>query len=159
MPNNTAAVNSRAPGALLALLAAVATSIALDSGCQRRATSSEAPAVATSPALSTTDGALAFANLTAELGQAERQHAARPADPARARQLVDRLLARAQFAARLTDLDRADAVSVDAVMAAAFDAGAHVLRAHVLATLHRFPYALAQLTLAEKLGGDRGAID
>ncbi len=98
------------------------------------------------PNLLTTSGALAADNVQAELAQAERLHAERPADVGRARSLVDRLLLHAQYWGQLADYDRALAIAMSLPPT---NAAALLVRAHVWSALHQFPRALAAVDEAE----------
>jgi tetratricopeptide (TPR) repeat protein len=132
---------------------------ALVAACTRPPAAAPATAAGASvSSLRTTNGDIARRNLEAELAQAERQHDARPSDPARTRALVDRLFLRAQLYGRLADYDRADALAEAAVALAPESGDAHLLRARARAALHRFGNALAELDRARRLGADEDAV-
>jgi tetratricopeptide (TPR) repeat protein len=107
--------------------------------------------------LRTTAGAIAVANLNAEVEGTERLATQRILTvPERAR-MVEVLGTRAQFLGRVADYERAEALSRALVADAPRDPLSFLTRAGALVAFHRFPEALADLDEAARLGleGDR----
>jgi tetratricopeptide (TPR) repeat protein len=107
--------------------------------------------------LATTDGALALANLDAEirgLGRAVTQHPSIE----RMALLAEDLAARGQYLGRLSDYEQAETLADEAV-AHFGDAGqAYQMRAKVRAVYHRFADALSDLDRAHALGVPESAL-
>ena len=110
----------------------------------------------TPAAVRTTDPGIALANLDATIEKRERTRE-RDADRA-VPELIDLLLQRGQFRARVSDYERASALAREWV---ARDPGPRALlaRARTQATLHLFAPALADLDRASALGADPDVVD
>ena len=127
-----------------AVLFAVAV---LGSACLRAA-----PSTAVGTARQTTDGALAAGNIDSQIDALDQLFARSKARSAvRLASLADLLQIRAQYFGRISDWDRALAVSAEAVKAAPRNGEILLSRAAGLAGVHRFDEALLALDQAEKL--------
>ena len=142
---------------LIALAILVALSPACDKAGGGRPPPPDAAAVANDPLgppsradLPTTDGAIAIGNLSAQIDALEGLVAKGSRHDKK--QLVDLLSTRAEYLARIADLERAAALAEELVRDAPKDPASYVARASMRATMHRFTDALADLAEAEKLG-------
>lgn len=89
----------------------------------------------------------------------EKQMAQTPPDADALGQYVDLLLAHEQFAGKVSDLDKADQVTAEAVKRLASNGAVHLSRANALGAVHKFDLALAELAQAEKMGADHVRIN
>jgi tetratricopeptide (TPR) repeat protein len=112
------------------------------------------PELAIDAELVTTSGAIAVANLQAQIDGLQAQLAARRLRVERGARLVDLLLLRGQLLGRIADYERATALAEQLVCDAPEAGAAWLARARVRAMLHRFDAALADLDAAARLGAD-----
>jgi len=99
----------------------------------------------------TTDGAIALANLDAQIESLDRQAAWGLASRWGAH-LIDRLTLRGRILGRIADYERAAALAEQLPCHASADGLPFLVRAGTRALLHRFEEALADLDVAERLG-------
>jgi hypothetical protein len=154
-------VNRRCSAVVLVLLASAAA-------CTKRA-ASDAPvldggaappasAASTLSRVRTTDPSLALSNLDVQI-QSREQMLARDANDVHAScSLVELLLARGQYASRIADYERADAVAAALVAAHPESGDAHLAHASTLGTFHLFAAQLAELDAAERLKASADAV-
>lgn len=108
--------------------------------------------------LPTTNGAIAMGNLEGQIDAATTAIERRGNTAERSAELVDLLLLRGQFRARIVDYERAAALSQAALVEFPQSPLSHLSQARVLATFHRFPAALTSLEKAEQLGARASAV-
>jgi tetratricopeptide (TPR) repeat protein len=99
-------------------------------------------------AVRTTDGAIALSNLDAQIEGQEQLLRREPSSVMTASALIELLQARAQYAGRVSDFDRASEIAERVVRLNPADPGAYLARASNRAALHQFPGALADLDKA-----------
>lgn len=104
-----------------------------------------ADAPPTSTEVPTTDGGIALGNLEAQIESTGARVAARPDQPGPVADLVQLLLIRAQYLARLADYERAMEWAEGLVQKSPNEAEARLLRAETRSALHDFDGALADL--------------
>ncbi|HEX5691078.1 MAG TPA: tetratricopeptide repeat protein [Roseiflexaceae bacterium] len=109
--------------------------------------------------IATTSGAIALANLEAQIDSLEVRATAGRLTIAGRAGLVDLLLLRGHVLGRIADYERAAALAEQLVRDAPQDNAAFLARARARATLHRFADALADLDIAERLGAERDTLD
>jgi tetratricopeptide (TPR) repeat protein len=100
----------------------------------------------------TTAPQIAIGNLNADLAMREKQMAHATPSPDDVGRYIDLLLAHSQFAGKVSDLEKADQVTVAALPRNVGNGTVHLARANVLGAVHKFDQALAELVLAEKAG-------
>lgn len=108
--------------------------------------------------LVTTDGAIAVANLQAQIDGLEALAAAGLLESERRVSLVELLILRGQLLGRIADYERATALAEQLVCDMPEDGLAWISQARTRATLHRFDAALADLDTAERCGVDGSAL-
>ena len=106
----------------------------------------------------TNDGARAQRNLEAELRSLAAQNERRMLDRSRMARYIGLSLGRAEFFGVVSEYDRALAVTARFVAAKPELANAHLLRAQVLARVHRFSEAELALTKATELGASEARV-
>jgi len=108
--------------------------------------------------VTTTSPKIAVGNLSAQLAGYESLRKVDPTDVARSRAVVELRLTRAQFLGLTSDFSESLAIAEAASVANTKDAEAHLLRARVLAALHRWNEARAALDLAATNGADAESV-
>jgi tetratricopeptide (TPR) repeat protein len=121
--------------------------------------SSLAPSPATALEPRTTDGAIALANLDAQLAGTERLARGRALSVPERSSQAELLTLRGQILGRISDYEQAEAIADTLVREAPQDGRAWLARASARGTFHRFEDALADLAEAERLGVPRATID
>jgi tetratricopeptide (TPR) repeat protein len=107
----------------------------------------------------TTDGAIALANLDAQIESLERQAGQGRLISRWSADLVDRLTLRGQILGCIADCERAAALAERHARRGSADGLAFLARARTRAWMHRFEEALADLDLAERLGTAGAEVD
>jgi tetratricopeptide (TPR) repeat protein len=102
----------------------------------------------------TTAPQIAIGNLQADLTMREKQMAKSPPDADAVGRYIDLLLAHSQFAGKVSDLDKADQVTTEALKRMIGNGVVHLARANALGAVHKFDAALAELTQAEKTSAE-----
>lgn len=129
----------------------------VEGGRDGEATSTTSPSANAAPALSnrpsTTSASIALSNLDADIAEQLRRNDERLVFRVR---LIDMLLARSQFLARVSDAERADEIAA-AISKGNKEPDVHVAHASTLAAFHKFDAALQELDEAEKLGKKKEA--
>ena len=97
---------------------------------------------------------IAIGNLNADIDMREKQMGRTPPDAESLLRYVDLLLAHAQFAGKVSDLEKADRVTLANLPRLVGDGGAHLARANALGGVHKFDAALSELAQAEKSGAE-----
>lgn len=102
--------------------------------------------------LSTTDGAIAVANLQGQIEGEEHLATYKPLTVQQRARIADLLTMRGQFLGHIADYERATEMAEALVRDAPNDGEAFLARAKARSTFHRFADALADLETAERLG-------
>jgi tetratricopeptide (TPR) repeat protein len=117
-----------------------------------------APGPVLRPERKTTSERIALANLDGQIAELERHVVGRPDDLSVRSELVSRLLLRARWLGRASDLLRATELGEQAPEAHAAAVEAWLLRARTRAAAHRFAEALADLDVAATKTRDPGLL-
>lgn len=115
-----------------------------------------APSPVVRPERKTTSERIALGNLEGQIAELERHVVSRPGDLSVRSELVARLLSRARWLGRASDLLRAVELGESAPDAHADEVEAWLLRARTRAAAHRFAEALADLDVAATKTRDTG---
>lgn len=107
--------------------------------------------------LRTTDPAIAWGNLQAQIDGELRLGTFRALTVTQRAGIIDLIIARGQFLGRIADYERGAELADELVKNAPNDGEAYLARAKARATFHRFPEALADIEHAERLGDVRSS--
>ncbi len=135
----------------LAILAAACSH--KDSPAPASSASASASVAAADAGLSphTTSAKIAYNNLNMDIADRQAAYAKTPTSESLTR-LVDSLMARSQFAGKLSDLETIDQLTIAAMKDHVSDPQVHLTRANALSAIHKFALALGELKNAEHLG-------
>jgi tetratricopeptide (TPR) repeat protein len=109
--------------------------------------------------VATTSGAIALANLEAQIGSLDMRATAGRLTVAGRASLVELLLLRGYLLSSIADYERALALAGQLVRQEPREAISWLMRARARATLHYFEDALSDLDAAKRLGADRDTLD
>jgi tetratricopeptide (TPR) repeat protein len=125
-----------------------------DASASAAASALNAPDAAIDRIAVTTAPQIAIGNLQADIAMREKQMAKSPPDAESVGRYIDLLLAHSQFAGKVSDLDKADQVTTEALKRLVGNGVVHLARANALGAVHKFDLALAELAQAEKMGAE-----